>query len=88
MTGRLFRQDNHPNGDKVSVKPCDQNIKRTLLLTDKMIELANIGDANREDVGCGILYGILRDAAYKIKKLAEDERHKHQAKGWWDEDCA
>ena len=78
----------HPNGDNVSVKPCDHNIKKTLLLAEQMIELANIGDADREDVGCGILYGILRDAAYKIKKLAEDERHKHQAKGWWDEDCA
>jgi hypothetical protein len=76
------------NGDVVSVKPCDQNIKKTLHLTEQMIELANIGDADREDVGCGVLYGILRDAAYKIKKLAEDERHKHQDKGWWDEDCA
>jgi hypothetical protein len=79
---------NTPNGDVESVKPCDQNIKETLHLTDKMIELANIGDADREDVGCGILYGILRDAAYKIKKLAEDERHKHRQKGWWDEDRA
>jgi hypothetical protein len=52
-----------------------------------MIELANIGDADREDTGCGIMYGVLRDAAYKIKKLAEDERSRHQQKGWWDEDC-
>ena len=77
-----------PNGDLVSAKPCDQNIKKTLVLADQMIELANIGDADREDVGCGILYGILRDAAYKIKKLAEDERDKHQKKGWWDQNCA
>ena len=70
------------------MKSCDRNIKRTLQLTEQMIELADIGDADREDTGCGILYGILRDSAYKIKKLAESERSKHQKKGWWDEDCA
>jgi hypothetical protein len=48
-----------------------------------MIRLADRGDAEREDTGCGILYGILRDAAYKIKKLAEEEKRAHQAKGWW-----
>jgi len=69
------------------VRPCDKNIKSTLYLTEQMIELANIGDADREDTGCGIMYGILRDAAYKIKKLAEDEKSKHQQKGWWDEEC-
>ena len=51
-----------------------------------MIELANIGDAEREDTGCGILYGIMRDAAYKIQKLAETEREKHIKKGWWHQD--
>ena len=35
--------------------------------------------------GCGILYGMLRDSGYKIKQLAEAEKLKHIAKGWWDE---
>jgi hypothetical protein len=74
---------NHPTGVKGSVKPCDDNLKKTLHLTDEMIDLANVGDAEREDTGCGILYGILRDAAYKIRKLAESEREKHIRKGWW-----
>ena len=65
------------------MKPCDNNLKKTLHLTDEMIELANIGDAEREDTGCGILYGIMRDSAYKIQKLAETEREKHIKKGWW-----
>ena len=69
------------------MRPCDKNIKSTLHLAEQMIELANIGDADREDTGCGIMYGILRDAAYKIKKLAEDEKRKHQQKGWWKENC-
>jgi hypothetical protein len=49
-----------------------------------MITLADQGDADREDVGCGILYGILRDSAYKLKQLAEKEKTAHMEKGWWD----
>lgn len=51
-----------------------------------MITLADQGDADREDVGCGILYGILRDSAYKLKQLAEKEKTAHMEKGWWDMD--
>jgi len=49
------------------VKPCDENIKKTLKLVEDMINLAEKGDADREDNGCGIIYGVLRDSAYKIK---------------------
>jgi hypothetical protein len=66
------------------LKPCNQNIKKTISLVEKMIELANSGDNDREDVGCGILYGILRDSAYRIKKIAEDEQKTHMEKGKWD----
>jgi hypothetical protein len=69
------------------VKPCDQNIKLTIELTREMIRLADQGDADREDTGCGVLYGVLRDAAFKIRQLAEQEKGKHQAKGWWQEEC-
>ena len=69
------------------VKPCDNNLNKTIFLTDEMIELANIGDAEREDTGCGILYGIMRDAAYKIQKLAQTEREKHIKKRSWYQDC-
>ena len=54
----------------IAVKPCDTNINRTLKLVDEMITLADQGDVEREDVGCGIMYGILRDAAYRLKKIA------------------
>lgn len=67
------------------MKPCDYNIKRTLSLVDEMIRVADKGDTEREDNGCGILYGVLRDSAYKLKKLAEQEREKHIARGWWKE---
>jgi len=68
------------------VKPCDINIKKTLQLTNKMIELAETGDAQREDTGCGILYGVLLDSAYKLKRLAEKEKENHIKKGWWKND--
>ena len=51
-----------------------------------MIELAVKGDADREDTGCGILYGMLLDSAYKLKKHAEKEKQAHIKKGWWKED--
>jgi hypothetical protein len=49
-----------------------------------MIKLADRGDLEREDTDCGILYGILRDSAYKLKRLAETEKAKHIAKGKWE----
>ena len=65
------------------MKPCDKNIKNTLNITEEMIKVADKGDIDREDIGCGVLYGVLRDAAYKVKKLAEKEKEAHIKKGWW-----
>lgn len=65
------------------MKPCNLHIARTLQLVDEMIALADRGDEDREDKGCGILYGVLRDSAFKLKKLAEEERQNHIRKGWW-----
>ena len=65
------------------MRPCDRNIKKTLTLVDEMIKTADRGDIDREDTGCGILYGVLRDCAYKLKQLAEDEKQNHILKGWW-----
>lgn len=67
------------------MKPCNKNIIKALQLTDRMLTLANEGDEQREDSDCGILYGIIRDSAYKIKKLAEEEKQKHMDKGLWEE---
>ncbi|MGD8980859.1 MAG: hypothetical protein PVH67_03765 [Desulfobacterales bacterium] len=68
------------------MKRCNHNIKKTLNLVDEMIRIADKGDIEREDNGCGILYGVLRDSAYKVKKLAEQEKEKHIEKGWWIEE--
>ncbi|MEE4354726.1 MAG: hypothetical protein V2J25_17855 [Desulfatiglans sp.] len=53
------------------------------MLVEDMLKVADEGDMAREDTGCGVLYGVLRDSAFKIKKLAEDEKEAHIKKGWW-----
>lgn len=68
------------------VKPCDLHIEHTIRLTREMIHLADQGDADREDVGCGVLYGMLRDSAYKLLRMAEVEKKRHQEKVKWAAD--
>ncbi len=68
------------------MRRCDHSIKKTLELVDRMFQVADEGDRHREDNGCGVLYGVVRDAAFKIKKLAEAEKEAHIRKGWWKED--
>lgn len=75
-----------PEGES-HLKPCDENIMKTIMLADQMLVLADQGDAQSEDAGCGILYGIMRDSAYKILQLAEEEKQKHINKGWWRDRC-
>lgn len=70
-------------GAGINVRRCNLHIRKTLKLVEEMIDLADQGDADREDNGCGILYGVLRDSAYKLKKLAEEEKLNHIRKGWW-----
>jgi hypothetical protein len=65
------------------MKECDESIQKTIELTKTMLNLADEGDAVREDTGCGVLYSVLRDSAYKIKQLAESEKDAHVKKGWW-----
>ena len=67
-------------GVKTSMKPCDEMIQITLALASRMAEVADEGDRVREDAGCGVLYGGLRDSAYKIKQLAEAEWERHLRK--------
>jgi hypothetical protein len=65
------------------MKTCNETIRKTIELARRMLDIADEGDAVREDPSRGVLYGVLRDSAYKIKKLAEAERQAHVKKGWW-----
>jgi len=66
------------------MKAFNECILKTIDLVDKMVALADEGDDVREDAGCGVLYGVLRDSAFRIKGLAEAEKAAHIQKGWWD----
>lgn len=61
-------------------RPADQCLEETLQLAERMLRLADSGDAVRNDSGCGVVYGVLRDSAYKLKQLAEAERQAHLRK--------
>ena len=49
-----------------------------------MMVLADEGDENRQDKSCGVLYGSLRDTAYKLRRLAEKEVEIHKEAGLWE----
>ncbi|HHE46760.1 MAG TPA: hypothetical protein ENL08_03530 [Bacteroidetes bacterium] len=68
------------------LKPYNTNITKVLRLTREMIILADEGDNNRQDKSCGVLYGMLRDSAYKLRNLAEREKDIHKQNGLWDGD--
>lgn len=73
-------------GVTILLRACNENIQRILKMTKDMIRLAEEGDLQREDTGCGVLYGLLRDYAFKLKQLAEEEKKAHMRKGWWKEE--
>ncbi len=58
----------------------NKNLEKVIALCSEMLELADLGDNYRPDDGCGVVYGIIRDSAYRIRALAKDElaRHKTQ----------
>ncbi len=62
----------------------NDNLRRTIQLTEQMLALAEDGDRDRDDPSCGILYGIMRDTAYRLRKIAEQECIKHERADKWD----
>ena len=67
----------------------NENLIKTLRLTREMLALADEGDRDRTDASCGIIYGILRDSAYRLRKLAEQECEIHKHAGKWEgEECS
>ena len=66
------------------MKKCNENIEKAIHLADELLELGLAGDQEREDEGCGVLYGVIRDAGFKIKDLAQKEKDKHKTGGNWN----
>ena len=72
--------------NKCAMKQYNQCIKNVLELVREMIILADEGQDAAEDDGCRLLYGVLQDCAYKLRKIAEEEKESHCRSGKW-EDC-
>ncbi|MBD3420449.1 MAG: hypothetical protein GF398_10060 [Chitinivibrionales bacterium] len=66
------------------MKSCNKNLLKSIEYSRMLMFLADKGDIQREDDGCGVVYGILRDCAYKIKEVAEHEIRNHINRGLWD----
>ena len=49
-----------------------------------MIILADDGQLAAKDDGCRLLYGVLQDCAYKLRKQAEEEKAAHVRADRWD----
>lgn len=62
-------------------RPDDENLRRALRLTRVMLALADDGDRDHRDADCAILYGTLRDMAYRLRRMAEDELARHARAG-------
>ena len=64
---------------------CTRNIKESLRLARELIILADEGERYSRDDGCVLLFGVVRDCAYKIRKQAEAEMDSHRTAGRWKE---
>jgi len=62
----------------------NENIRRALEMARRLTLLADKGDVESQDDGCAVLYGVVRDCAYKIRGRAEREREVHRTLGIWD----
>jgi hypothetical protein len=66
------------------MRKCNENLIKALEYVKELIRIADNGDFYRDDDGCGMVYGVIRDSAYKIKQLTETEIENHKRKGKWD----
>lgn len=66
--------------------PSNRFIHDALQLARQLTLLADNGEAASRDDGCVVLYGIIRDCAYRIRGRAEREREVHRVMGIWEEE--
>jgi len=67
------------------MRESSENIMRTIDLSRQLLYAADLGDLACEDDRCSLLYGIVRDNAYKILNEAERERERHINQGIWED---
>jgi hypothetical protein len=57
-----------------------KNLNRVKELCYEMLEVADYGDRYRSDDGSGVVFGLLRDSAYKIRSITEKQLKKSASK--------
>jgi len=80
----LAKSEGHTLRKGRNVRKCNKHILDALDLACRLTILADEGETDAQDDSCVVLYGVIRDCAYKIRKLAEQERDAHIARGIWD----
>lgn len=68
----------------MGMKKNNENLIQVLRLVQDMMALADQGLLVAEDDGCRLLYGVVQDCAYKIRRQARMEEKAHLAAGKWD----
>lgn len=77
------KQRGTPAPQAPAPSPDNENLRRALRLTRVMMALADEGDRDLKDPSCAILYGMLRDMAYKLRRTADDECERHRRENRW-----
>jgi hypothetical protein len=62
----------------------NNHLVKALHLARQMNLLADRGEAHCQDDGCAVVFGVIRDCAYKIRGTAEREKEAHKMRGLWD----
>ena len=63
-------------------------VRRAMRAAQELTLLADEGEAETHDDGCAVLFGVIRDCAYKIRSQAEREMDARKARGAWEYDPA
>jgi len=58
---------------------CEQYVAEIFKLTEQMTVLADEGGAVCDEDKCLLLYGVIRDCAYKIRAQANKALESHQS---------
>ena len=66
------------------MKKCNKNLLKVLDEVHKLLVITDIGDLQRNDTGCGELYCVIREKAYRIKDLTEKEIKYHKKVKMWN----
>lgn len=83
MLGTQLADDVDVYGVDMS-SPGDRCLEKALEMARQLAILADEGEADCCDDSCAVLYGVIRDCAYRIRGRAEQERQHHRAGAVWN----